>query len=149
MWSIWQMWYSWQVWRILADVTHFTDCTGCHDTMLPVKLGAQEWRFLSRCHNQNTSGPPESRNRWLHIKYRAFKCLPPLIWAGGVLQSFPGSFIMWLPCSTIDRLGLSTSEHKLTKIICLLTSCCDLCSCCLISSSCLLSFFFFLALVSS
>ena len=84
-------------------------------TLLAVKLRVQGWRFLSRS-NQTISGPPESRNRLLHTKDRAFKCLPSLMWTGGVLQSIPGAFIMW--CSTMDPLGLSTSKRKSTPMIC-------------------------------
>ena len=66
-------------------------------TLLTVKLRAQERGFLSRTHHQTTYGLPESRNRRLHTKDRAFMCLPPLMSIGGVLQSIPGSFIMRLP----------------------------------------------------
>ena len=40
------------------------------------------------------------------------------MWTGGVVQSIPGSFIMWLPCYTIDPLGLITSKHKWTPMMC-------------------------------
>ena len=63
--------------------------------------------------HQTNSGPPESRNRF-HSKYRAFQCLPPLMWKGRVLQSIPGALIMWLPCSTSPRC-LNTSKHKLNQ----------------------------------
>ena len=67
-----------------------------HDTTYTVKLRAREWSFHSRSHNQTTSWPPESRNSKRRIKYWAYKCLPPLMWKGGVLQSIPGGFIVWL-----------------------------------------------------
>ena len=95
-------------------------CDELLTTLLTVKLEAQDGRFLSRSHHQTTSGPLESRNGRLHTKDRALKRLPPLMWTGGVLQNIPGSFIMWLPCSTIDTLGLSTSKHKSTPTSALL-----------------------------
>ena len=88
-------------------------CDELLTALLPVKRRAQKWRFLSRSQYQTTYGPSESRNRWLHTKDRALKCLPRLMWTGGVLQSISGSFTVWLPCSTIVLLGLSTGEHKL------------------------------------
>ena len=67
---------------------------------------------------QTISEPPVSRNRQLDTKYRAFRCLPPLMWTSGLFQTIPGAFIMWLSCSTIDPLSLSTSKHKSTPMIC-------------------------------
>ena len=87
-----------------------------HDTVA-VKLRAQEWGFLSRCHHQTTPGPPESMNKRFYTKDRAFQCHLPLMWTGGVFQSIPGAFIMRLPCSNKDPLGVSTSKHKLTATI--------------------------------
>ena len=78
-------------------------------TLLNVKLRAQEWGFLSRSHHQTTSGPPESWNRSQHTKDRAFQCIPPLGWAGGVLQSIPNWFIMRLPYSNVPIGALSIS----------------------------------------
>ena len=37
---------------------------------------------------------------------------------GGVLQNILGAFIVWLPCSSLDPLGLSTSKHTSTQMIC-------------------------------
>ena len=91
-----------------------------HDTAY-CQTESQEWRFLGRNHHQTTSGPPKSRNRLLHTKNRAFKCLQALMWTGGVLQSIIGAFIKWLPCCTIDPLG-RTSKNKSTPMIC--TGCC-------------------------
>ena len=67
--------------------------------------------FLSKSHHQTTSG--------LHTKDWDFQCLSPLAWTGRVLQSISGAFIMWLPCSTIDSLDLSTKKHKSTLTVCI------------------------------
>ena len=87
-----------------------TNCCVCQVTTesLGVRLSQQEPP------PNHLRGPPESRTRKFHTKYRAFQCLPSLMWTGGVLQSIPGALIMRIPCSTIHPLDLSTSKHKLT-----------------------------------
>ena len=87
-------------------------------TLLTVKLRTQEWSFLNRSHHQTTSEPSESRNRRLHTKDRACKRLQTFMWKCRVLQSIHGAFIVWLHCKPIDPLGLSTSKHKSTQMIC-------------------------------
>ena len=82
------------------------------------KLATLDWFTIQIYIHQTTSAHPERMNRRLHTTDRAFNCLPPFIWTGELLQSVHGSLIMWLPCCTMDPLHLSTSEHKLTPIIC-------------------------------
>ena len=91
-------------------------------TLLNVIVRAQEWGLLSRRHHQTTSGSPETRNRFFFINDRAFQCLLPLMWTGGVLQRSHGEFIMRLPCSTVDPLGLRTRKHISTPMICIACS---------------------------
>ena len=84
-------------------------------TLLTVQLRALAWGFLSSSHHHATSGRTESRNRRFYTKNLTLPCLKPLMWTGWISLIIPGAFIMWLHCSTIDPLGLSTSQLKLTQ----------------------------------
>ena len=88
---------------------------------------------MSRSNHKNHLRPPVSSNRFL-TKFRAFQCLQPLMWKGGLLQSIPSAFILQLDWSTVDTPGLSTSKHKLTQMISIACSTPSTISCAVIKS---------------
>ena len=94
------------------------DVTNCSRHILLSNWDHRSDAFSAGATIKPPPGPLESRNIRLHTKDRAFKCLPPLMSTSEVLQSIPPVFIMWVPCSTIDPLGLSMSKHKSTPMLC-------------------------------
>ena len=93
-------------------------CDELLTTLLTVKQRAEEWRFLSRSPTTLPPGPIRARIDGFTTKIRPLSVSNHLCEHLECFRCIPGSFIMWHPCSAIDLLGLSPSEHKLTSIIC-------------------------------